>query len=476
MEKSNSLKFYLLLIAAVFVIVTGLSVVHAPTPITLLAGGGLTSVIAILFGTKWKEIQKAIFESINSMIIGIMILLLVGCLIGSWILSGVVPALVYYGLILISPSIFLFLACLLCSLMSIFTGTSFGTIGTIGIALMGVAEGLGIPLHYAAAAIITGALFGDKLSPMSDSTIMSSILSGVDNIIDHIKHLLYTTIPPYIISLVLYIFLGINHTSSSASSENTQLILDTLQNSFNLNPILLLVPIITLILIIKKVESIPAFGVSIFLACLFAGIFQGASLLDMGTALYQGFQGGIGVEIVDNMLTRGGMESMLGTVALLISASVFAGPLKAAGVLQFLIDKLTTTTKSWKTLMAGSYVLSIFVVLVLASYHALYSLLGPIMKPLMDKYGVKRKNLSRMLEDTGTAPAFLTPWNPVGVFVVSTLGVPISQYALYTPLAYLGMVFALIYILIEFKPAIGKIETPKEITIPQNYKDKPMEA
>lgn len=461
MEKSSSLKAYLLLIAATFAIVMGLKVIHAPTQITLLAGGGLASVIAILFGTKWKQIEEAIFESINSMIIGVVILLLIGCLIGSWILSGVVPVLIYYGLKLISPSIFLFFTCLICSLMSIFTGTSWGTVGTIGIALMGVAEGLGIPLHYAAAAIITGAMFGDKLSPMSDTTIMAPTLSGVD-VIDHIKHMLYTTIPGYIISLVMYVVLGMGlGISGSASSEKTQLILDTLQKSFNLNPILLLIPIITLILIIKKVPSIPTFGIGIFLGCAAAGIFQGASLSDMGKVLYNGFQGGTGVELVDKMLTRGGLASMLSTVAFFVSAAIFGGPLKAAGVLEFLINKLTTSTKSWKTVMAGSYVLSVIIVLILASYYALFTLMGPIMRPLMDKYGIPRKNLSRMLEDTGTATAWITPWNVTAIFAVSTLGVPISQYALYAPLTYLGVVFALIYILTGFKPAIGEIEVPK---------------
>lgn len=458
-------KPYVLLFVSVAVIFFGLKIVHAPTQIVLLVGGGITAAIAIAFGTKWERIQEEIFGSISSMLIGILIVLLIGCLIGAWILSGVVPVLIYYGLKFISPTVFLLVTALICSVMSVFTGTSWGTIGTVGIALIAVSQGLGIPLPYTAGAIITGALFGDKLSPMSDTTIMAPTLSGVD-VIEHIKHMLYTTIPGYLISLIIYTILGFRiGAQGMATGEETKLILDTLSASFNLNPVLLIVPVITLVLIIKKVPSIPAFGIGIFLGCLFAGIFQSASLADMGTALYSGFKGDTGVELVDKMLTRGGLSSMFGTVALFIAAAVFGAPLKAAGVLDFLISKLTDSTSSWKTVLSGAYILNIIIVLILSSYYALFTLMGPILRPVMDRYGIPRKNLSRMLEDTGTATAWITPWNVTGIFAVTTLGVSISEFAPYAPMTYLGVVFGLIYIFTGFKPALGNIEPVEKIEI-----------
>ncbi len=459
-KKSSSLKAYVLLIVSIIVIIVGLKVIKAPTTITLLAGGTLTAAIAVIWGTKWADIQKALFEGVALMAIGIFISLAIGLLVGSWILSGTVPTMVYYGLKLISPSLFLFMTCLICSVMSLMTGSSWGTIGTVGIALMGVAQGLGIPLPYAAGAIIVGAMFGDKLSPLSDTTIMSPAMAGAE-LMDHIKHMLYTTIPGYVIALVLYLILGLTYkTGGGVTGDTAQQILTTLEGAFNLNLLTLIPPIVVIVLIFKKAPSLPVFAIGIILGCICAGLFQGASLSAMASALSGGFKGATGVELVDKMLTRGGLTSMYGTVAIMLCAAVFGAPLKAAGVLQALVDDLSASTKSWKKVMAGTYLTNLVFLCITTSYYVCFTVMGPILRPVYDKFGIPRKNLSRMMEDTGTAFCWIIPWGMSGIFAAGVLGVPVLEYAPYAPTTYLGIVFAFIYIFTGF--GIGKIEAPAE--------------
>ncbi|MEL7647660.1 MAG: Na+/H+ antiporter NhaC [Sedimentibacter sp.] len=458
-QKNSVFRAYVLLILAIVSIIGGLKVLKAPTTITLLTGGILVSIVSVLWGTKWETIEKSLFESVGLMAIGIYITLAIGLLVGSWILSGTVPVMIYYGLKLLSPSIFLFMTCIICSLMSLMTGSSWGTIGTVGIALMGVSQGLGIPMQYTAGAIVVGAMFGDKLSPLSDTTIMAPALSGVD-IIEHIKHMLYTTVPGYVISLILFIILGMQYkTGGDITNSNAQEILSTLQNSFNLNPLLLLPPVVVLFLIYKKVPSLPVFGIGIILGCICAGVFQGSSLSEMTTVLNAGFKSESGVKLVDSMLSRGGMTSTLGTVAIILSAAVFGAPLKAAGVLQVLVNSLSESTKSWKAIMVGSYITNLIFISITTSYYVCFTVLGPIMQPIFDKFNIPRKNLSRMLEDTGTALCWIIPWGMSGIFASGILGVPVLEYAIYAPTTYLGIVFAFIYIFTGF--GIGKLEETK---------------
>lgn len=448
-------KHYVLLSTAVLGLYLGLNVVHASTLVTLFSTGIIVSGLALAFGVKWDDIEKGILESMGKMSYGMLLLLIVGALIGSWILSGVVPILVYYGLKMISPGLFLIIALFASSIMSVFTGTSWGTIGTIGIALMGVAEGLGVPLHYAAAAIISGAMFGDKLSPMSDTTITAPTMAGC-GVVEHVKHMLWTTIPAYIVAIILYVILGFSiSTSGSASGGDVANILNTLDASFNLNPILLLIPVLTLVLIIKKVPVMLSLIIGVIAGLLAAVVFQGANVSAMATAIGNGFTSETGFALVDKMLTRGGISSMLGTLGLFIAAAVFGGPLKGAGVLDFLLEKARSTAKTWKSLMLSLYVVNFAVKVVTGSYYALFTMMGPLEQPLMDEYKLPRKNLSRMMEDVGTAPSWIIPWTASSIYAVGTLGVSVMDFAIWSPLTYMGMIFAVIYVIIGFKPAFG---------------------
>lgn len=448
----NATKSMILLMASIFVVFGGVIIIKANSTIVLTAAGVVAITLSVIWGIKWDDIEKDLIENLKSMLTAILILLSVGMLVGAWILSGTVPMMVYYGLKVLNPSIFLFATAIICALMSVMTGTSWGTISTVGIALMGVSTGLGVPLQYTAGAIVVGAIFGDKLSPLSDTTIMASAVSNVD-IVEHIKYMLYTTVPGFIISLVLYLIIGSRYGGGTISGDNLELILNTLESNFNLNPILLLPPIVVLFLIYRRKPTIPVFAIGIILGGILAFIFQGSNLLDITNALNGGYTNATGVEIVDSMLIRGGLRSMLGTVALLIGAVVFGSPLRTSGVIQILLDKITSTVKNSSGIIASIYLLHGGLFAITGSYYVTFAVLAPMVGPLYDKFGLHRKNLSRTLEDSGTALAPIVPWSVTGAFIASTLGVETMDYILYAPMTYLGIVFGLLYALTGYKVA-----------------------
>lgn len=317
---------------------------------------------------------------------------------------------------------------------------------------MGVSVGLGIPLHYTAGAVVVGAIFGDKLSPLSDTTIMASAVSDVD-IVEHIKYMLFTTLPGYIISLILYFIIGSRFSGGTIEGGNLELILNTLQSNFNLNPVLLLPPVVVLFLIYKRKPTLPVFAIGITLGGALAMIFQGSSILSVAGALNTGFTTSTGVDLVDTMLLRGGLRSMLGTVALLIAAGVFGSPLRTSGVIQTLLDKITSSVKNGKGMSAAIYLLHGGLFSITGSYYVTFAVLAPMVRPLYDKFGLHRKNLSRTLEDTGTAFAPIVPWSVTGAFIASTLGVETVKYIAFAPMTYIGIILGLVYAITGFKVA-----------------------
>lgn len=450
------MKASILLLVSIVVIFGGLMVVKAPSTIVLVAAGTTIIILSLFWGIKWDDIERDIFETLRKMLLPILILLAVGILIGAWMLSGTIPVIIYYGLLLLKPSIFLLVAALACTLMSLMTGTSWGTIGTVGVALMGVAIGLGIPPAYAAGAVVTGAFFGDKLSPLSETTIMAAAFTEV-NLVEHIKHLWYTTIPGFVISLILYLILGFRLKEQANTSDNIQLIMSTLESHFNLNPILLLPPIIVLILIYKQKPTLPVFGIGILLGCVLAMVFQGSNLLEVASTLNNGFMANTNVKAVDEMLQQGGLSSMYSTVGILFAAAIFGSPMRSAGVIQVILDKITEVAKTGKTMMTSCLTLHGLFFTITGSFYVSFSVLGPMLAPLYDKYGLHRKNLGRTLEDTGSAFSPAIPWGITGAFVASTLNVSTGQFILYAPVIYLGVVFALLYIFTGF--GIAKAES-----------------
>ncbi|ASK64161.1 Na+/H+ antiporter NhaC [Virgibacillus phasianinus] len=461
----SPIKAFSLLFLSIAVVITGIVIIDAPTSIVLIAAGTLVIIFSLVWGIKWDDIEKDILASLHAMFKPILILLAVGMLIGSWLLSGTIPVLIYYGLMILTPAIFLFAAVFICSLMSIMAGTSWGTIGTVGVALMGISVGLGIPPSYTAGAIVVGAMFGDKLSPLSDTTVMASAVTDVP-LVEHIKHMLYTTIPGYIISVILYIILGIQFSGQDINKENIDVIMSTLNEAFNLNLILILPPFIVLFLIFKRKPTLPVFGAGILLGCMLAVLFQGSGALEVANALNGGFTDSTGVKVVDEMLQRGGLNSMLETTALLIAAAFFGAPLRTSGVITVILEKIIEVTEQGKTMMMSSLTVHGLLFMITGSYYVTFAVLGPMLKTLYDQYGLHRKNLSRTMEDTGTTLSPLIPWGVTGAFCASTLQTPVSQYALYAPMTYLAIVFAIIYIFTGYgiakAPQSGKQNAYKE--------------
>lgn len=448
-KKITAGKSMLVLIVALVILLYCVAVLKANPGVSLILTALAAMGLGMLFGCKWKDFEGDIGDTFKTMFMGMLIMMFVGILIGAWMVSGTVPFMMYYGLKLLPAPIFLVASCLLCCVMSLMTGTSWGTMGTIGVALMGVAEGLDIPAAYAAGAIVVGAIFGDKLSPLSDTTIMAPYVSGVD-IIDHIKSMLYTTVPCLFISLIVYVVLGLQFQGDSIANENYNQILNTLESNFNLNPILLLPPIVVLVLIFLRKPTIPVFGIGIVLAMLLAIIVQGRNITEVMSALTQGIQMDTGVPLVDSMINRGGLLSMMSSVALIIGAAVFSSVLKTTGAFDTLLNSITKYAKGRKSVLSFSYVLHLILASLTGVYLVTFSIVGPILGPLFDKYNLHRKNLSRMLEDTGTAFSPIVPWSNISIFILGTLGVSSFEYVLYAPLTYLGILFAAIYIFTGF--------------------------
>ena len=448
--KMTSGRAMIILLASAACILLGALVIKSPTVVNLIIAGLVASFLAMMWGVKWDTIQEDILDFARRMFPAILILIFVGMLVGSWIQAGTVPIMIYYGLKVLTPKFFLVIACIICSLMSVMTGTSWGTVATVGVALMGVAQGLGVPQSWTAGAVLVGALFGDKMSPMSDTTVLAPAVSGVE-VIDHIKYMLFTTVPSYIISLVVFFIVGLKFGDGSVETEQYNLIISTLESTFNFNPILIVPPIVVLVMIFKKVPILPSFAVGIALGIVFAMIFQGSSLVDVLTALNKGYTQTTEVAMVDSMIKRGGISSMLSSVAIVIAAATFGAPLKSAGVIDFVVEKIVKVATNQRNVLLCSYGFHMLLILIIGGYYTTFSIAGPVLQPLYDKYGLDKANLSRCLEDTGTTFSPLVPWCSNGVYFTTTLGVAYSAYAFTTPMCYLCLVFALIYIITGFK-------------------------
>lgn len=452
MEKKISDKGALsILSATVIFFFVGIMAVKANSTVVLIAAGTLNIGLAMLSGVRWNDLNEDICQNISTFIPAILVIIAVGMVVGAWIISGTIPLMIYYGLKMLSPSWFLIASLLICIVISVATGTSWGTIGTVGIALMGVSGGLGIPLHYTAGAVVSGAIFGDKISPLSDTTILASAVSDV-YIYEHMKYLLLTTIPPMIFSVAMYWFLG-RGASGTIEGGQLEIILSTLEKNFSLDPVLILPPITVLLLVAMQKPALPTFAAGIIIAVLLAVVIQDAGLKDISSVLYSGYTKTTGVEIVDKMILRGGLKSMLGTVAILLAAAVFGSPLKTIGVIDILVRFVRKRAKTGKVFQLGMFFVHSFLFIITGSYYVTFSVFGPSVRSLYDEFGLNRINLSRLLEDTGTAFAPVIPWSVTGAFCAGTLNVPTSDYILFSPITYGAQISLLLYIIFDYKIA-----------------------
>ena len=314
----------LMLLVGIAVIIVGLLVMKLNNRIVLALDGVIMCLMAWCFGIPYAELQQGIKETVSSMIVAILILLAVGVLVGTWMASGTVPVMIYYGMKVLTPGLFLPVVCILCTLMSTMAGTSWGTLATVGVACMGVAQGLGVPLPAAAGAVCTGAFFGDKVSPLSDSPVITATVCEVP-LMDGIRHALISTGPAYLISLVFYFVYGLRYSGGSVDGEVYEDILSTVSAEFWLSPVLLLPVLVVVVLILMKKPTIPTFIAGIAAGEVMAMLCQGVSLHDILTVMYSGFSADTGSDVVNSMLNRGGFTSMLSTIGLLIAAGLSKG-------------------------------------------------------------------------------------------------------------------------------------------------------
>ncbi|MGD2120739.1 MAG: Na+/H+ antiporter NhaC [Gemmatimonadota bacterium] len=409
----------------------------------LIAAAAVSGILALRLGYTYKEMEEGIVHSISKGMPAMMVVIVVGMLIGTWMSCGAIPMMIFYGLKIISPAFYLVTACIVCSIISVVTGTSYGTAGTVGVAFIGIAQGLGIPLSHAAGAIVAGSYFGDKLSPFSDTTNLAPIAAG-SNLFDHIKHMLWTTTPAWLIGLVLYYFMG-RGVEGSLESEQMSQIMEMIPATFRFSIFLLLPPVITLYAAITKKPTIPGMVVSSVVAMILAMIFQGVSLVDAVDAMVHGHTSDTGLPLVDTLLTKGGMLNMMDVTLIALCAFAFAGITQKAGMLDVLLQHMTKFAHNTGRLIAATSLSSVAVAVMTGSSFLTLLIPGELFSPAFKRMGIAAKTLSRTLEDSGTVIVPIVPWSIAGVYMAGTLGVPTTEYAPFAFLCYTGVVFAWLY-------------------------------
>lgn len=405
----------------------------------------------------WKEIEEGIVDTIKMAMGAIIILMVIGMVIGTWIQAGVVPAMIYYGLKVLSPSIFLIATLLICSIVSLATGSSWTTAGTVGIALMGVGMGLGIPAPMVGGAIISGGYFGDKMSPLSDTTNLAPAMAGAD-LFDHIRHMVYTTGPSYLVSIIVFGILGMRYAGGNLDQGTIDGMLTGIESLFTISPILLLLPLIVIGIVVMKTPAIPGLFSGALLGGLFGMIFQGASLGDAVGALHYGFSLSdeasaglselIGPDVagaLGDLLNRGGMDSMMWTISLILCAMIFGGVMEKTGMLQAIAGGILKIAKSTGSLVVATIVTAILMNMGAGDQYLAIVIPGRMFKDAYDERGLAPKNLSRVLEDSATLTSPLIPWNTCGAFMIATLGLAPWTYVPYCVLNLLNPLVSIFY-------------------------------
>lgn len=429
-------------------LVIGISVsivVYGTDPhVPMLFGVIVACLIAWKCGFKWETVQSGMLGGITNALQAIVILLIIGILIATWILAGVVPSLIYYGLEFLSPSVFLPTALLLCAVTSLATGTSWGTSGTIGVALIGIGAGLGLPLPVVAGAVLSGAYFGDKMSPLSDTTNMAPAMVGTD-LYTHIKHMSYTTGVSFGLTILIEIVLSIVLGAKSSDLSEIEEILTTLDANFMISPIMLIPPVLVMVVSFKKVPAIPGIAAGALAAIVLAVLFQGADYNDVVSVSFGGFKSETGVAAVDELLSRGGLESMLYTISLVIVAMMFGGIMERTGQLRVLAAGILERARSTGSLIASTALTGIGANMLLCDQYMAIVVTGRTYAEEYRNRGLHPKNLSRAVEDSATVTANLVPWNSGGAFQAATLGVATLAYLPFNFFCWLSPIVTILF-------------------------------
>ena len=440
--------------------------------IALMLSAAIAGIIAYRLGFSWTTVKKKIVATIGSAMPSILILLLIGSLAGTWLISGVVPAMIYYGLEIISPKLFLFTAVVVSAIVSVATGSSWSTIATIGVALLGIGRAIGIDEAVVAGAIISGAYFGDKMSPLSDTTNLAPAMAGTD-LFTHIRYMVYTTVPTLTITLIIFLIIGFRYDFSGASIDvqNVKMAID---GTFSTNPLLFLVPVILFTVIILKVPPLPSLFIGTILGGIFAVIFQpeiirsiAGHIDNYATASYytvmKAMFGDVSLvtpdENVNELLSTSGMRGMLDTVWLILSAMVFGGVMESAGLLKRITMPIVKYAKSTGSLVASTVGTCLFFNTTASDQYIAIVVPGRMYRKTYEEKGLKPEVLSRTLEDSGTVTSVLIPWNTCGATQSRVLGVDTWSYA---PYAFFNIISPFMTILFAYLNIKIRRYTPKE--------------
>jgi NhaC family Na+:H+ antiporter len=448
---------------------------YGPNQIALLLAAGAAALIGLYLGETWADMERAMVEGISLALKACLILLAVGSLIGSWMLAGTAPAVIYAGLGILDPSWFYPAALIICALVAVSIGSSWTTAGTIGIALMGISQIMDLSLPITAGAVISGSYFGDKMSPLSDTTNLAPAMVGVDLFV-HIRHMAWTTVPSFLISLVLFTIIGLNTEAAAAPVESIESARSLLGENYTIAWPTILPLVLLLILAMRKVSAFPTIAIGALAGCVVALIWQPELVQSFGNpegdlsrwagsikalfmALADGFQISTGSESLDSLLSRGGMSSMLNTVWLIMSAMCFGGVMEHTGLLKRIVDALLKGVHGTGSLITTTVLTGIGMNIIAADQYIAIVLPGRMYRVEFARRGLAPQNLSRTLEDAGTMTSALIPWNTCGAFMAATLGVPTLAYAPYAFLNLMNPVIAIIYGITNFR--IVPLENPE---------------
>jgi NhaC family Na+:H+ antiporter len=423
--------------------------------IPLIVGTITAGLVARLHGHSWKDMEEGMYQGIRLALPAILIIILVGLIIATWIGGGIIASLIYYGLKIMTPSLFLFSICLICCVVSLAIGSSWSTMGTIGVAGMGIGISMGIPAPFVAGAIISGAYFGDKMSPLSDTTNLASGVTETD-LFEHIRHMFYTTIPGLFIALAVYFFAGRRFSALNIHDEHIHTMIFTLEKHFVISPWLLLVPVLVIFLVAKKVPVLPALAVGVLSGFICQIFVQGDPAGDAIRAMHDGYTIESGQAWVDELFNRGGIGSMMYTVSLTIVAMTFGGIMESTGMQKSLVNQILRLAKTAKSLIPTTILSSIVTNVTAAEQYISILLPGRMFANAYKQRNLHSKNLSRALEDGGTVTSALVPWNTCGVFITSTLGVSTFQYAPYAIFNYTVPVIGILLAFLGVKVACLK--------------------
>lgn len=434
----------LIALLTINVVVLGNDAISGANQIALLLASGVAGIIAFRCGHSWEHIEVSIVKSISSAMGAMLILLTIGSLAGTWLLSGIVPAMIYYGLKILNPTLFLFAACVVCCIVSLATGSSWSTVATVGIALLGIGKAMDIHEGVIAGAIISGAYFGDKMSPLSDTTNLAPAMAGTD-LFTHIRYMMYTTMPTLAITLIIFFIWGFTLDTTGAATDSST-VLQAIESRFNLSPFLFVVPILVIVMIVKKVPALPALLIGALLGGIAAIIFQPNLIVEIANvkdnfvkasfiAVMNAMTTTINIQTADPMiselLTAKGMSGMLNTIWLILCAMIFGGAMESAGLLRIIAEKIIQYAHSTGSLVASTTATCIFFNFTASDQYMAIAVPGRMYADTFRKRGLKPELLSRTLEDSGTVTSVLIPWNTCGATQANVLGVATMAYAPY---------------------------------------------